>query len=80
MPSDKRRGPPGGSGPSSKIIAAVNSDGTDHSLEIPVSQLLPRPARSDEIAELRALWWRQTALGHRLPAEIDVIVIEGGQT
>ena len=29
MPLKKRRGPPGGSGPSSEIIAAVNSDGSE---------------------------------------------------
>ncbi len=31
-----------------------------------------------QLAEARALWWRQAALGHRLPAEIGVIAIEGG--
>ena len=79
MPPDKRRGPPGGNGPSSKIIAAVNSDGSNHTVDIPVSQLVPRPVRDDEIPELRALWWHQAALSHRLPAERDVIVIEGGR-
>ncbi len=79
MPSKKRRAPPGGSGASSKIIAAVNSDGSNHSLEIPTSQLLPRPVRPDELPELRAIFWRQVALGHRLPAERGVIVIEGGR-
>ena len=77
-PPERRRGPPGGSGPSSEIIAANNSDNSDTSLEIPVSQLLPRPIRPDEISELRALWWRQARLGHRLPAELGVIVLEGG--
>ena len=42
-----------------------------------VAQLIPRPARPDEIPELRAMWWRQAALGHRLPAELGVIVLEG---
>ncbi len=28
--------------------------------------------------DLRQLWWRQTALGHRLPAEPGVILIDGG--
>ena len=45
---------------------------------IDIAQLVPRDVRPDEIPELRALWWRQAALGHRLPAEIGVIVIEGG--
>ncbi len=47
---------------------------------IDVIQLVPRPVRDDEIPELRALWWRQAALGHRLPAELGVIVFEGGRT
>ncbi len=46
---------------------------------IEFARLVPRPVRDDEIPELRALWWRQAALGHRLPAEIGVIVIEGGE-
>ncbi len=33
-----------------------------------------------ELASLRAMWWRQAGAGHRLPAEIGVIVIEGGST
>ena len=45
---------------------------------IDIAQLVPRPVRPDEIPELRALWWNQAGAGHRLPAEIDVIVIEGG--
>ncbi len=45
---------------------------------IDVAELVPRPVRPDEIPELRALWWRQAALGHRLPAELDIIVIKGG--
>ena len=31
-----------------------------------------------QLAETRTLWWRQTALGHRLPAETNIIVMEGG--
>ena len=46
---------------------------------IDVAQLVPRPVRPDEVPELRAIFWRQAALGHRLPAEIGVIVIEGGR-
>ena len=44
---------------------------------IDIAQLVPRELRADEIPELRALWWRQAALGHRLPAEAGIIVIEG---
>ncbi len=43
-----------------------------------VAHLVPRPIRPDELPELRALWWRQAALGHPLPAERDIIVIAGG--
>ncbi len=45
---------------------------------IDIAQLVPRDVRPSEVPELRVLWWRQAALGHRLPAERDVIVIEGG--
>ena len=45
---------------------------------IKFTQLVSRPVRPDEIPELRAMWWRQVGLGHRLPAEIGVIVVEGG--
>ena len=47
---------------------------------VDVAQLIPRPIRADEIPELRAMWWRQARLGHRLPAELGVIVLEGGQS
>ena len=46
---------------------------------IDVAHLVPRPVRPDEIPELRAIWWRQAALGNRLPAEAGIIAIEGGQ-
>ncbi len=74
------RGPrPGGDGRSPlDFIAVDNSDGSDLSLDLCPSQLRPRPIGSGELASLRALWWRQAALGHRLPAEIGVIVLEGG--
>ena len=44
---------------------------------IDVAHLMPRPIGPGELAHLRAMWWRQAALGHRLPAERDVIVING---
>ncbi len=47
---------------------------------IKFAQLVHRDVRPDELPELRALWWRQATLGHRLPAEIGVIVVEGGAT
>ena len=76
-PPDKRKGPLAG-GPLPKNIAAVNSDGLNHSLEILISQLRPRPIGPGELAELRSIFWRQAALGHRLPAELGVILLEGG--
>jgi len=36
----------------------------------------PRPMRPDELAELRAVWWRLAAHGIRMPAEPGVIVID----
>ncbi len=58
---------------------ATQSDPSRTAL-IEFAQLVSRPVRPDEIHELRALWWRQAALGHRLPAERGVIVVEGGAT
>ena len=74
----KKGAPPGGSGTPSQKIAAVNSDTSDHSLSIPVCQLLPRPVRPNELPELRRLWWAHAREGHRLPAELEIILIEGG--
>ena len=48
-------------------------------VEIDVEDLVPRPVRPDEVPELRAIWWRQARLGHRLPAEFGLIVIMGGR-
>ncbi len=78
MPPDKREAPPGGSGAPLFDVVSGNSDGSDTNLEIPVSQLRHRPIGPGELASLRAMWWRQAALGHHLPAERGVIVIEGG--
>ena len=44
---------------------------------IEFAQLVPRDVRPDELPELRSIYWRQAALGHRLPAQRGVIVIEG---
>ncbi len=57
---------------------AAQSDPSPTAL-IDVAQLVPRDVRPDEVPELRALWWRQRALGHRLPAELGIIVLEGGR-
>ncbi len=79
MPPEKRRAPPGGSrGAPLKSIALGSNDRPDNTVDLPVSQLVPRRVRPDEIPELRALWWRQAALGHRLPAERGLIVLPGG--
>ncbi len=76
MPPDKRRARPGGNGRAPlEIIAAGSGDGSDHSLNIPISQLRHRPIGPGELASLRAMWWRHAALGHCLPAERGVIVI-----
>jgi len=50
----------------------------NHTVFIDIGDLVPRPVRADEIPELRSIYWRQARLGHRLPAERGVIVIEGG--
>jgi hypothetical protein len=80
MASNKRRGPPGGGHPSSENVALENDDSSDTNLEIPVSQLRPRPIGPGELAELRAMFWRQARLGHRLPAEAGIIAIDGGRS
>jgi hypothetical protein len=80
MTPKKRRPQPGGNGCGPiEFIAAASGDGSDRSLNIPVSQLLPRPVRPDELPELRALWWRHRAQGVPLPPEFGVIAIEGGR-
>ncbi len=76
----KRKGPrPGdnGRGPL-EFVSLGSGDNSDTNLEIPLSQLRPRPIGPGELASLRATWWRQASTGHRLPAEIGVIVIAGG--
>ena len=55
-------------------------DNPSHTSFISVAQLVPRPIGPGELAELRVMWWRQARLGHRLPAEIGIIAIEGGQS
>ena len=78
MPPDKRKGPLAG-GPLQKNVDFAGLDRSDHTADIEVSQLLPRPIGPGELAHLRAMWWRQAGLGHRLPAELEVIVIAGGR-
>ncbi len=78
MPPDKKKPPARDRRLPEDDVEVAGVDGSDHSLEIPTSQLLPRPVRPDEIPELRAIFWRQVALGHRLPAELGMILLEGG--
>ena len=77
-PPERRSARPRAGSSASKEIAAVNSDGPDHSLDLDVSQLRCRPIGPGELAALRAMWWRQASAGHRLPAERGVVVIDGG--
>ena len=46
-------------------------------VKVPVDLLFPRPVRPDEIRHVRQVWWSQARLGHRLPAERGIIVIDG---
>ncbi len=79
MPPDKRGAPPVGHGSApQETIALGSDDGSDDNLEIPFSQLRHRPIGVGELASLRSIFWRQVSAGHRLPAEIDVILIPGG--
>jgi len=55
---------------------------TDHS-ERPMSRGSHAPAQRTErslVEVLREIWWGQAALGHRMPAERDVILIDGGRS
>ena len=48
-------------------------------IRFPVDRLIPRPIRPDEIPHVRRVWWRLTRVGHRLPPERGVIMIQGGR-
>ena len=49
------------------------------SLTILDYHIVPFPSLSTSaILDARAIWWRQTRLGYRLPAEPGVILIDGG--
>ena len=70
-PGDNGRGP-------LEFVSLGSGDNSDHSLEIPFSQLQPRPIGPGELAALRVMWWHQAALGYRFPPERGVIVLKGG--
>ena len=55
----------------------ASKEDPSHATFVDIADLVPRPVRLDEIPMLRAMWWRQARLGHRLPAEIGLILIEG---
>ena len=78
MPPDKRK-PPARDRRLSESVSLGGFDSSDPTVNFPISQLRPRPIGPGELAALRAIFWRQAALGHRLPAEIGVIVITGGR-
>ena len=75
----KRRRARRGEAPDPSEDISLGSDESDHTLDLLVSQLLPRPVRRDELRELRRLWWAHAREGHRLPAEAGIIAIEGGR-
>ncbi len=80
---------PQGLGAQDRIGASLGSDAPE---SIPASlrlQAIPETEAevlawgyglppADHLTEVRAIWWRQAAQGHRLPAEIGVIVVAGG--
>ena len=80
MPPDKRKPPARDRRLSGDDVEVAGVDTSDHTLDIPILQLRRRPIGPGELASLRAMWWRQAGAGHRLPAEIGVIVVEGGAT
>ena len=38
------------------------------------------PLSNSELEDARAVWWHQVQLGHRMPAERDIILIIGGRS
>ena len=48
-------------------------------IHFPVDRLIPRPIRPDEVPHVRRIWWRLTRVGHRLPAEPNIIVMQGNE-
>ena len=78
MPPDKKK-PPARDRRLSEGVSPGGFDTSEHTVNFPLSQLRSRPIGPGELTELRAIFWRQAALGHRLPAEIGVIVITGGR-
>jgi hypothetical protein len=46
---------------------------------VPVDQLVPLSVRPDEARYVRQIWWNQARLGHRMPAELGVILIDGSR-
>ena len=42
-------------------------------------RLAPTLREMSDLREVREVWWRQVALGNRMPAEPVIIVIDGGR-
>ena len=49
-------------------------------IELPVEILHRRPMRGEERSLVVGMFWRLAREGHRLPAERDIIVIDGGRS
>ena len=47
--------------------------------EVERADLRRRPMRADEQVHVRRIYWNCAAAGHRLPAELGLIVIDGGR-
>ena len=90
MASKKRRPQPGGGCGASEKVLAGGFDFSKDKHPHRISQAIPETEAEAlaygeaqptgaHLAEARALWWRQAALGHRLPAEACVILLTGGR-
>ena len=69
-----RRTPPGDGG---ALVINDSEDFGDHAVtreDTPAARHVSNIA----LAEVRRIWWRQAATGHRLPAERGIIIIDGG--
>ena len=79
-PRDKRRPAQPGQdgGPSDLNFERLDANTHSGRAAIPQAGLRRRPIRPDEIANVRAAWWRLAAAGLRLPAERGTILLDGG--
>jgi len=79
-PPERHRRPPGyGPGTAAKLSPAAKPNPASDSSPPFDWQVLPAGVAATDLHSLRQMWWNLAALGHRLPPERDVILINGGK-